>query len=108
MKKQQKNRNGGRRSLRLPQNQQHPKGWVPIQAPPNLAEMFQHWSECKEPNVGWCLMCDSPIRSADDLIPGTSSHNCETGRALDEKIRAAEQGADTDQKLTPTHRQRER
>lgn len=69
---------------------QHPQGWVPIQAPTNLEEMFQHWVESEEPNVGWCLMCDSPIRSEADMIPGTNSHNCEAGRQLDERIRAAE------------------
>jgi hypothetical protein len=67
-----------------------PKDWVPIQVPPNLESMYQSWIDCEEPNVGSCLLCDSPIRSADDMIPGTSSHNCAPGLALDEEIRAAE------------------
>jgi hypothetical protein len=36
------------------------------------------------------LLCNQPIRSENDLIPGTSSHTCAAGLALDEKIRAAE------------------
>jgi hypothetical protein len=48
---------------------------VPIKVPENLDEMFKHWIECDEPNVGWCLLCDRAIRSKDELIPGTNSHN---------------------------------
>jgi hypothetical protein len=61
--------------------------WVPIQVPDNLEEMFQAWVDAPEPNIGWCLICNSPISTADDLIPGTNSHNCVEGRALDAKIR---------------------
>lgn len=90
MKKQGEKR---KKSGRLPvsqHKQKYPPDWVPIQVPPNLEEMFQHWVDSDEPNVGWCLLCDSPIRTVDDMIPGTNSHNCAAGRALDEKIRAAE------------------
>jgi len=80
--------------------------WVPIELPENLEEMFEHWAESDRPNVGWCLLCDSAIGSADDLIPGTSTHNCEAGRALDEKIRGAEQAAKADRKITPDVRRR--
>src|ERR1039458_9798638 len=67
-----------------------PKDWVPIQVPENLEGMFLNWVECDEPNVGWCMLGDHPIRSAADLIPNTNTHNCEAGRALEEKIRLAE------------------
>lgn len=108
MKKEQKKRNCSRRSPKLLRKQQYPDDWVPIQAPPNLEQMYQSWIECEEPNVGWCLLCDSPIRSADDLIPGTNAHNCDAGRSLDEKIHAAERCPEANQKITPTRHQRER
>ena len=88
--KKEKKQMKRRRSPGSQRNQQYPPDWVPIQVPPNLDEMFQRWIDSDVPNVGWCLLCDNPIRSADDMIPGTASHNCKAGRALDEKIRAAE------------------
>jgi len=83
---------------------QHPEGWVPINVPEDLEEMFQHWVDSEEPNVGWCLLCDSPIRSEADMIPNTNSHNCEAGRALDEKIRAAEAAQAAELKRKPPAR----
>jgi len=77
-----------RRPTPLQPTQEYPPDWVPIQVPSNLEEMFQNWAECDEPNVGWCLMCNGPIRSVDDLIPGTNFHNCESGRAFEEQTRA--------------------
>ena len=35
-----------------------------------------------EERVGWCLLCNAPIRSEADLIPESNTHNCEEGRAL--------------------------
>jgi hypothetical protein len=67
-------------------------GWVPIKVPDNLEEMFQAWKDSSEPNIGWCLMCNNPIRTEDDLIPGTNSHNCAEGRALDAKVRKPQSG----------------
>jgi hypothetical protein len=52
--------------------------------------MFQAWNDSPEPNIGWCLMCNGPIRTEGNLIPGTSTHNCAEGRALETKIAAAE------------------
>ena len=64
--------------------------WVPVQVPDNMEEMFESWTNSRDKNVGWCLLCNSGIPTADDLIPDTSTHNCEAGRALEAKI-AAEQ-----------------
>ncbi len=66
-------------------------GWQPIQVPDNFDEMVSAWVDSAEPNIGWCLLCDSPIRTEDDLIPGTSTHNCPEGRSLEEKMRLARQ-----------------
>ena len=79
---------------------------MPIEVPEKLDEMFEHWAESDQANVGWRLLCDSAIGSADDLIPGTSTHNCEAGRALEAKIREAEPGAKADRKITPDRRRR--
>lgn len=101
MKKEHKRKKSRRRSPVSEPKQQYPADWVPIQLPPNLEEMFEHWIDSDEPNVGWCLLCDCPIPSADDLIPGTNSHNCEAGRELDGKIRAAE--AAEQHRKSPAH-----
>lgn len=66
------------------------QGWVPIQFPDNLDQMFQNWSDSEELNVGWCLLCDQPIRSAADLIPDTSTHDCSAGRALEVRIKESQ------------------
>jgi hypothetical protein len=49
---------------------------VPIQFPPNIMEMLDNWESCPDENVGWCLLCDGPIRSAQDVIPNSATHNC--------------------------------
>lgn len=63
------------------------QSWESIQIPDNLEEMFQNWNNDPGPNIGWCLLCDSAIRSEDDLIPGTNTHNCAAGWALETKWR---------------------
>jgi len=70
--------------------QQYPPDWVPIKVPENLEELYQRWVESDEPNAGICFQCGQMITCEADLIPGTNSHNCEAGRALEETIRAAE------------------
>ena len=56
---------------------------VPIQFPPNIDEMLDNWASCAEESVGWCLLCDGPIRSEKDLIPKTTTHNCPAGLRLE-------------------------
>ena len=63
------------------------KKMVPIQFPPNLMEMLGNWRSCPEENVGWCLLCDGPIRSAQDLIPNTNTLNCPEGLKLESRLR---------------------
>jgi hypothetical protein len=58
--------------------------WVPIEFPPNLMEMMEAWLTTDEPNVGWCFLCNQPIKCEDDLIPESNTHNCPEGRALEE------------------------
>lgn len=72
------------------QNPIPPEDWVPIEAPPNLDEMLQKWMDSPEHNIGWCLLCDSPIHDESHLIPGTSSHNCAAGRKLEEHIQSTQ------------------
>ena len=60
-----------------------PDDWVPVQVPKNLEEMYTRWKDYQGQCVGWCLLCDQPIVSEDDLLPGSSTHNCAAGRALE-------------------------
>jgi hypothetical protein len=56
---------------------------VPIQFPPNLIEMTEAWMTSNEPNVGWCILCNRPIKSEEDLIPETNTHDCAEGRLFE-------------------------
>jgi len=58
-------------------------GRVPIRIPANMDVMLEHFVEHRGEVVGWCLLCDSAIRTEDDLLPGTDTHDCEAGRALE-------------------------
>lgn len=93
MKKEYEERKGRCVTQLSRRKEHHPADWVPIQVPPHFEEMYQKWVECEEPNIGSCMLCDEPIRSADDLIPGTSTHNCAAGRELEVKIRLVEAAA---------------
>jgi hypothetical protein len=59
------------------------KKMVPIEFPENIEEMLENWESCPDENVGWCLLCDGPIRSEEDLIPKTNTHNCPAGLRLE-------------------------
>jgi hypothetical protein len=63
------------------------KKMVPILFPANLEEMLDNWVACPDENVGWCLLCDSPIRSEKDLIQETNTHNCPEGLKLESRLR---------------------
>ena len=41
---------------------------VPIRFPQNFLDMLETWTTSDEPNVGWCLLCNRPIKSGDDLV----------------------------------------
>src|ERR1039458_9845490 len=64
-------------------------GGVPIQIPANMEEMLEHFFEHRSEVLGWCLLCDSAIRTEDDLLPGTDTHSCEPGRALEARAALA-------------------
>ena len=51
--------------------------WVAIQPPNNLEEMIAKWLAHKGESVGYCFVCDSVIKSASEIIPGTNDHRCE-------------------------------
>lgn len=86
--KKSRNRSSGSRSSESIESREN---WVPIRIPHNLEEMVAAWVRCEEPNIGWCFMCNRPIRSADDLINETATHDCERGRRLEEQARATEE-----------------
>lgn len=66
--------------------------WVPIEFPPNLMEMMEAWLTSDEPGVGWCLLCNSPIKSESDIIAGTNTHDCPEGRAFEESHKSLAAG----------------
>ena len=43
--------------------------WVPIQFPDNFDEMLEAFANYSEERIGWCLLCNSPIRTEADLMP---------------------------------------
>ena len=57
--------------------------WVPVQIPDNLEEMFAAFANDTEEKVGWCLLCNSAIRTEDDMIPNTNTHDCPAGREFE-------------------------
>jgi hypothetical protein len=54
----------------------------PIEFPSNLMEMIEAWRTSAEPNIGWCLLCNRPIKCEDDLIPETNTHDCQEGAGV--------------------------
>jgi hypothetical protein len=58
-----------------------------IKFPENLWEMLENWEDCSEENVGWCLLCDRPIRSETDMIPETNFHSCPEGIRFNRSVR---------------------
>jgi len=64
------------------------EGWVPIEIPNNLEGMFAAMTSYAGEKVGWCLLCNGPIQAEADMIPGTSTHDCERGRALEATIKS--------------------
>lgn len=61
------------------------KKWVSLKCPSNMEEMVNKWVALNEENIGWCFLCDRPIRSMSDLIPRTNTHNCERGQQIETK-----------------------
>ena len=56
---------------------------VRLRPNPAIADMLKHWALLEEPNIGWCLACDRPIRDVNDLIPGTNFHRCRAAASED-------------------------
>jgi hypothetical protein len=62
---------------------------VAVRFPPNLMEMLDNWVACPDDNVGWCLLCDGPIRSGPDpeqqhsQLPGGAEAEIPTTRVVD-------------------------
>jgi hypothetical protein len=80
--------------------------WVPIEFPPNLMEMMEAWITSTEPNVGWCLLCNRPIKCKDDLIPDTNTHDCPEGRAFEESHKSVVSGKSRTSQPKPCGRNR--
>ena len=50
-------------------------------------EMLENWESCPDENAGWCLLCDGPIRNAQDLIENSNTHNCPDGLKLELRVK---------------------
>lgn len=74
------------------QNMKSRKDWVPVRIPENIEEMVNAWVNYQGPKIGWCFLCNGPIRSADQLLGDSGTHDCEAGRSLEENIHATELG----------------
>jgi hypothetical protein len=57
--------------------------WVAIQFADGLEDMVESWIETRDDDVGLCLLCGLPIRSEEELIPGTDTHRCPEGLAFE-------------------------
>jgi hypothetical protein len=58
---------------------------VPIQFPNDFEEKLEAMFNSTGERIGWCLLCNSAIKTEADLIPGTNIHACEAGWALEAK-----------------------
>jgi hypothetical protein len=47
-------------------------------------EIIDEWSSSNERGVGVCLLCGNVIHTEEEFIPGTSTHDCSAGRALEQ------------------------
>jgi len=65
--------------------------WVQVEIPANFDEIIDTMNASTEERIGWCFLCNGPVRGPEDLIPGTSTHRCPKGLALEEQI-AKDQG----------------
>lgn len=58
---------------------------VPLKVPENIEEMLNDWVSDSTEKIGWCLLCNHPIRTEADLISHTNTHNCARGWELELK-----------------------
>ena len=62
------------------ESQMEKSGWAQVAMPLRLMEMLQKYDNSTAEGIGWCLLCDSLIRSERDLIANTNTHKCERRR----------------------------
>jgi hypothetical protein len=51
--------------------------WVLVQPPDIFDQKIESWLAYEDKSVGYCFVCDSPIKSEFDIIPATNDHRCE-------------------------------
>jgi hypothetical protein len=69
---------------------------VPIDFQPTVHEMAEKFFAHRGEVLGWCLLCDSPIRTEQEFIPGTDTHNCQRGRDLEASTARSQQAEQED------------
>lgn len=61
-------------------------GFVRLSVPDNVDQMLEAWSDDPQPSIGFCFLCGHPIRTRQELIHETSTHDCPEGEALEASI----------------------
>lgn len=57
--------------------------WVPVELPDNFDQMWEDMCRSRESRIAWCMLCNRPIRTEQDFIPGTNTHDCDAGRQFE-------------------------
>jgi hypothetical protein len=60
--------------------------FVPIQPPDDLDEMIESWLAYEGESVGYCFVCDLPIKNEFDIIPGTNDHRCARKKSMRRQV----------------------
>ena len=68
--------------LRRPEPSPDQVEWKPLRVPDNFDQMLEDMLAYEHSSAGWCLLCNRPLKSPDDLISGTNIHNCPEGLRL--------------------------
>lgn len=74
---------------------------VPIQFSEDLMDALEGFYQERDNCLGWCMLCNHPIRALRDLIPGTNTHDCERGRALQSASARVREEAVTSAEFAP-------
>jgi hypothetical protein len=62
--------------------------WVRLKPiPPEIEEKLSEWFASDRESIGFCCLCGHSIRTEADFIKGRNTHDCEEGRAFEDKIR---------------------
>jgi hypothetical protein len=61
---------------------------VLLESSADIDRMIESWLADRGESVGYCFVCDSPIMSELDILPGTNDHHCEGKKAPRRRYRS--------------------